>query len=287
MATSPCNSECLTVKTAQLIVAFTLAGLLAACQFPTKSGGSGSPSPPTPSGSSSPAGSPSPPGTPSPSGSPSPPGMPSPSGSSGSSGPQGSPPSGSSAGGGESLPWPGGDEGGAEGGSDSLEGLDEQLDDALGDFDEAMGQGGADEEEIDILDPMSSGSSGAQSEQPVFEEGGSGEEGGSVENEGVAQRAASGAPGSESGSSQSGQQGGASSSGGGGGSSPVNGEQDGSSTTGEAEEGNTDIIPIPDDVGDGRNDDIVMRQIREAAMNEKDPVLRERLWDEYRRIRDR
>ena len=54
-----------------------------------------------------------------------------------------------------------------------------------------------------------------------------------------------------------------------------------------AEEGNADIIPIPDDVGDGRNDDIVMRQIREAAMQEKDPVLREKLWDEYRRIRDR
>ena len=44
------------------------------------------------------------------------------------------------------------------------------------------------------------------------------------------------------------------------------------------------MIPIPEDVGDGRNDDIVLRQIRDAATNEKDPVLREKLWDEYRRI---
>ena len=39
---------------------------------------------------------------------------------------------------------------------------------------------------------------------------------------------------------------------------------------------------IPSDVGDGRDDDIVARQLREAAMQEKDPALRERLWDEYR-----
>ena len=35
-----------------------------------------------------------------------------------------------------------------------------------------------------------------------------------------------------------------------------------------------------------RDDDIVMRQIREAAMKETNPELREKLWDEYRRIRD-
>jgi hypothetical protein len=29
----------------------------------------------------------------------------------------------------------------------------------------------------------------------------------------------------------------------------------------------------------------VLRQIRDAAMNERDPVLRDKLWDEYRRIR--
>jgi len=38
-------------------------------------------------------------------------------------------------------------------------------------------------------------------------------------------------------------------------------------------------------VGDGSDDDIVARQLREAAMAEKDPELRERLWDEYRRYK--
>lgn len=42
-------------------------------------------------------------------------------------------------------------------------------------------------------------------------------------------------------------------------------------------------FPVPDDIPSGRDDDVVARQIREAAMNEPDPELRERLWDEYRR----
>jgi len=38
----------------------------------------------------------------------------------------------------------------------------------------------------------------------------------------------------------------------------------------------------PPDVGDGHDDDIVARQLREAAQNEENPALREKLWDEYR-----
>ena len=38
----------------------------------------------------------------------------------------------------------------------------------------------------------------------------------------------------------------------------------------------------PPDVADGSDDDIVARQLREAAENEQDPELREKLWDEYR-----
>lgn len=41
-------------------------------------------------------------------------------------------------------------------------------------------------------------------------------------------------------------------------------------------------IPPPDDVGDGQDDDIVARQLREAAESETDPELREKLWEEYR-----
>jgi hypothetical protein len=46
-----------------------------------------------------------------------------------------------------------------------------------------------------------------------------------------------------------------------------------------------DASRVPADVGDGRNDDVVARQIREAAMAEEDPRIRERLWDEYRRYK--
>jgi hypothetical protein len=42
---------------------------------------------------------------------------------------------------------------------------------------------------------------------------------------------------------------------------------------------------VPRDVGDGRDDDIVARQLREAAMQEEDPELREKLWEEYRRYK--
>ena len=43
---------------------------------------------------------------------------------------------------------------------------------------------------------------------------------------------------------------------------------------------------IPEDIDSGSDDDIVARQIREAALKEKDPVLREKLWDEYRQYKN-
>lgn len=42
---------------------------------------------------------------------------------------------------------------------------------------------------------------------------------------------------------------------------------------------------IPDNIPNGSDDDVVARQIREAAMNEKDPALREKLWEEYRKYK--
>jgi hypothetical protein len=42
---------------------------------------------------------------------------------------------------------------------------------------------------------------------------------------------------------------------------------------------------VPADIPDGRDDDVVARQLREAAENEQDPELREKLWDEYRRYK--
>jgi hypothetical protein len=40
-------------------------------------------------------------------------------------------------------------------------------------------------------------------------------------------------------------------------------------------------------IPDGQDDDIVARQLREAAENETDPELQEKLWDEYRRYKNR
>jgi hypothetical protein len=39
----------------------------------------------------------------------------------------------------------------------------------------------------------------------------------------------------------------------------------------------------PDDIPVTVDDDIIARQLREAALAEEDPELRERLWEEYRK----
>ena len=59
--------------------------------------------------------------------------------------------------------------------------------------------------------------------------------------------------------------------------------EDGEGSTGEVEgQVDQDDQRVPPDVGDGHDDDVVARQLREAAMKEDDPELREKLWDEYR-----
>lgn len=44
----------------------------------------------------------------------------------------------------------------------------------------------------------------------------------------------------------------------------------------------SESFPPPEDIPSGRDDDVVARQLREAAMSEPDPELREALWEEYR-----
>jgi hypothetical protein len=44
-----------------------------------------------------------------------------------------------------------------------------------------------------------------------------------------------------------------------------------------------ETFDAPDDIPSGRDDDVVARQIRELAMSEPDPELREAIWDEYRK----
>ncbi len=50
--------------------------------------------------------------------------------------------------------------------------------------------------------------------------------------------------------------------------------------------GSRDVITPPDNIPCADNDDVVARQIREAAMNEKDAELRDALWEEYRKYKE-
>ena len=43
--------------------------------------------------------------------------------------------------------------------------------------------------------------------------------------------------------------------------------------------------PPPPDIPNGNDDDVVARQLREAAMREPDPDVREKLWAEYRKYK--
>ena len=43
---------------------------------------------------------------------------------------------------------------------------------------------------------------------------------------------------------------------------------------------------VPPDIPDGSDDDVVARQLREAAEKEQDPELKKRLWEEYRRYKE-
>jgi hypothetical protein len=42
---------------------------------------------------------------------------------------------------------------------------------------------------------------------------------------------------------------------------------------------------LPTDIPDAKDDDIISRQLREAAMQEIDPTLKEKLWAEYKRYK--
>ena len=245
-----------------IITALAVLFCLSACQMPSpasSSGQSGSPSggmPSPPSGGGSP-------GSGSPSTSP-----PSP-GSSGGNEPAegGAEASGDSVG--ESGIPQGEDDGGIDGsGGESIEGLDAELDASLEGFDDSVGGSSSQgPSEIDILSP--SGSSGVTvgTDEPLFEEADSGiPDIGNAEAEQAAQDSPDSPDSAEGAADQS---------------NPQGGEMGDGQQPADAA-----VIPIPDDIDDGQGDGIVLRQLRDAAMRETDPVLRERLWDEYRRIKN-
>ena len=60
--------------------------------------------------------------------------------------------------------------------------------------------------------------------------------------------------------------------------SDKSGRGGGATSPGMGGKGPTDVPP---GVGSGENDDLVAKQLREAAEKETDPELREKLWKEY------
>jgi hypothetical protein len=54
----------------------------------------------------------------------------------------------------------------------------------------------------------------------------------------------------------------------------------------EAGGGDRPDLAHGDPVPDGEDDDVVARQLREAAENEQDPELRKKLWEEYREYKE-
>ena len=47
----------------------------------------------------------------------------------------------------------------------------------------------------------------------------------------------------------------------------------------------TEDSSIPEDIPSPQGDDIVAKQLREAAMAEQDPDLKAKLWEEYKRYK--
>ena len=170
--------------------------------------------------------------------------------------------------------------------SSDTEQLDLELERKLEEFDRAIGRQKS-SEEVDILSqkgrsmPLDHGSAFDEAELGELHANmGIGDEDDSIVGR------ASGGSGMESSSGKNGQnESGSQNHGGEGSDGESDGAQGGPSSSGSGGSTGQASIPLPDDIDDGQGDDIVLRQLREAAMREQDPLMREKLWDEYRRIK--
>ena len=129
---------------------------------------------------------------------------------------------------------------------------DVQLDESLDEFD-GLFEGGTSNSNVDILDPMGAEPATMSSDEPLFEE---------LDGNETFEEVADSAPNTPGPSGKTGDQ-----------------EIGGTSGSVGASQ------PPPDDIGDGRGDNVIERQIRQAALQETDPELRAQLWDEYRRMK--
>jgi hypothetical protein len=164
--------------------------------------------------------------------------------------------------------------------------LDAQLGTSLSEFDEKLLR-----EQQEIAEKSRGGSAGDGDEGA---EGGQGAPGGSADGGGENQQVPSGGgaggsagESSQSKSGESGQQ-----------STSKEQAETGGDVAGDNEQvastgGTSDVgrqqsnSSVPPDIPDGKDDDIVARQLREAAETEQDPELRAKLWEEYRKYKNR
>ena len=146
--------------------------------------------------------------------------------------------------------------------------LDEMLMAGLGEYDERLLR---EQERIKAATPNNNSGSGDGNGDGMGGEGGDGE--GDSENgaEGEAGSQGQNSGGTAGDNSEAGSTGG----------QPQGGAVDGSDGSGDS----GDDSDKPADIGDGSDDDVVARQLREAAEKETDPELKAKLWEEYRRYK--
>ena len=148
--------------------------------------------------------------------------------------------------------------------------LDRQLDDALSEFDDMLLI-----EQEEIANRQSSAGGGGGGGGGASQAGSEGESGTGEASSSSGQQQAIGTQTGESASARESATSGAETVATGSTSGPVG-------RTNERSSGGT----VPPGIPDGRDDDVVARQLREAAENEPDPALRAKLWEEYRKYKN-
>ncbi len=147
---------------------------------------------------------------------------------------------------------------------------------SLGDFDEKLLR---EQDRVKANRPQtgadSGGSAGGESGAEGQGEGKNGSEGEQGESGEGSEQGESG----EGDGQQSGQQGSDSQGG-----TDTGAGQPGGDSQGSSSGGNQSSAPA--DIPDGSDDDIIARQLREAAEKETDPELKKKLWEEYRRYKN-
>ena len=156
--------------------------------------------------------------------------------------------------------------------------LDAELMGGLGDFDELLLR---EQERVRAQAPMGEAAGGGEGSGSGNGAGGSGEagEGEGADGEGGGRDGAGEASGERGGAEgASGQT--RTTAGGGDAGGGMGGRQSGQGSSGGGRRGG-----VPLDIPDGDDDDVVARQLREAAEKETSPELKEKLWEEYRRYK--